>query len=61
MSYEITIRNYDTGNVLKIIIDTHSIEVILEHIKNLKAGNDILKVKLQKIPIVSIDAVLLSV
>ena len=61
MSYEITIRSYDTGNVLKIIIDTNCIEVILGHIKNLKAGNDILKVKKQKIPIVSIDAVLLSV
>jgi TusA-related sulfurtransferase len=56
MGFEITIRNYDSGNILKIIIDTTSIEVIIGHIKSLQNGHDILKIK-KIIPIVVIEDV----
>jgi hypothetical protein len=56
MGYEIIIKSYDTGNILKIIIDTTSIEVILKHVKELIAGHDIIKIR-KIIPTVDIDVV----
>jgi hypothetical protein len=54
MTFEITIKSFDSGNILKIIIDTVSIEVILKHVKDLIGSNEILKIK-KIISVVSID------
>jgi hypothetical protein len=56
MTYEITIKSFDTNQILKIIIDTVLIEDILKHVKELISGHEILKIKKQ-IPIVVIEDV----
>jgi hypothetical protein len=57
MGFEITIKSFDTNQILKIIIDTVLIEDILKHVKDLIGSNEILKIKKQ-IPIIDIDNVL---
>jgi hypothetical protein len=57
MTYEITIKSFDTNQILKIIIDTVLIEDILKHVKELISGHEIIKIK-KIISIVNIEDVL---
>lgn len=56
MGYEITVKSFSQGTILKLIIDSVSIEAILGHIKTLQTDHEILKIKKQ-IPIVGIECV----
>jgi hypothetical protein len=56
MGFEITIKSFDTNQILKIIIDTVLIEVILKHVKELISGHEILKIK-KIISVVNIEDV----